>query len=266
MDKREYLRVVQVGTSPSCLAGLRYYTDFHITYDMIDRKLDAREATKQWKEKSKRKPKKFIGPKFFTKLSFMPAVTIEVTESRSSIRRTCYGFRETLTGERVYLRVETGGIVEFRDHPCGYLIGTRYLIPNVDRMTSHEWHKIDRLLNRLLRKKGIIVTASMVAKWRRSCKPRVKLAKRLIQLRLAYRKKSEYKRKKREKALKQISSRSGIVRDSHSGRPTGPKPERGGLRRANPKPRDKVHTHKSSSVPKRPRRRVDGSRPELQSS
>lgn len=185
MDKREYLRVVQVGKPTELLKALRFYTDYRLTFKKLDKKVDARMVTK-FNVRSEKKPKFRFGPKFFTKLNMMPAVSIEVRESRSYIRKTCYGFRDRRTNERVYLRVDPGSVVEFRDSPCGYLIGTRYLVPNIDRMKSSRWDKVNRLLTRLLSREGIIVNAGHVQKYRRSSNVRSKLAKRLVDLRVAY--------------------------------------------------------------------------------
>jgi hypothetical protein len=185
VDKREYLRVVQVGTVRELLKAISYVTDYHLTLKKLDAKVDAMRAHKPIIRLNK-KPKFRFGPRFFTKLNRMPAVSIEVKESRSYIRKTCYGFRDKVTQERIYLRIDPGSIVEFRDSPCGYLIGTRYLVPNLDRMKSKRWDKVNRLLNRLLQREGIIVTASQVAKYRRSSKSRCKLAKRIVTLRNEY--------------------------------------------------------------------------------
>lgn len=204
MDKREYLRVVQVGTARELMHALRDVTDFRLTLPMVDRKIAARNATKHV-EKSGKKPRFFFGPKFFTKLNMMPAVSIEVRESRSQIRKTCYGFRDRTTGERVYLRIDPGSVVEFRDSTCGYLIGTRYLIPGLSRMRPPRWDKVDRKMRRLLSAEGIIVDAALVRKYRRSTYPRVKLAKKIVERRIAYAYLLEWHRRRREKAVKQVS-------------------------------------------------------------
>jgi hypothetical protein len=196
VDIREYLRIIQVGKSMNVLRALRFYTDYNLTWKKLDAKIVARAATVMKPiEKNRPRPKFKFGPKFFTKLNMMPAVSIDVMESRSHIRKTCYGFRDRVTGERVYVRVDPGSVVEFRDSPSGYLLGTRYLVPNIDRMKPPRWDKVSRLLTRLLTKKGIIITASVVQKYRRSAGLRVNLAKRLIELRKKHRIHAQKRRK-----------------------------------------------------------------------
>lgn len=195
MDKREYLRVVQVGTVRELIRAIRFYTDYKISFKILDLKVDVARATKHRLVVNK-KPIFRFGPKFFTKLNMMPAVSMEVRESRSHIRKTCYGFRDKLTGERVYLRIDPGSVMEFRDSPCGYLLGTRYLVPNIDRMKSPRWDKVSRLITRLLSREGIIVSVAHVAKYKRSTKPRSKLAKRMVTLRNGYVTMRDFKRKK----------------------------------------------------------------------
>lgn len=268
MDKREYLRVVQVGNTIECRRGILHYTDFELTRPMIVRKIAARIATRKWISPKLNNPVFQFGPKFFTKLSLMPSIAVDVRESRSSIRRTCYGFREKLTGERVYLRIEPGGIAEFRDSPCGYLLGTKYLIPNIDRMKEPRWDKVSRLLTRLLTKKGIIVDAAAIAKWKRSTKPRVKLAKRIVMLRMAIvvereRDARREQRIKDEEANKSLSGRRRVLRKSNSSRSARSKFKRGSARRANHEPGDFVHTYEGYALSERARRRVDAARGSL---
>lgn len=206
MDTREYLRVVQVGKTFELIEAISFYTDFPLQIGQLDKKVLARKATKPSTQENK-DPIFWFGPKWFTKLNQFPAVSIEVRESRSQIRKTCYGFREYLTGERVYLRIEPGGIAEFRDSPSGYLLGTKYLIPNINRIRGDKrWDKVSRLLTRLLTKKGIMVTDSMVRKYQRTLKRRVKLANRLVDMRTEYmpRKLRTDRRKRRAKAKQQI--------------------------------------------------------------
>ncbi len=182
MDKREYLRVVQVGTCRELIWALQFYTDYPLNFKKLDHKIIARAATKMT-QRHRDKPKFFFSPKFFTKLSFMPAVSIEVMESRSHIRKTCYGFRDHRSGERVYMRIDPGSVVEFRDSISGVITGTRYIIPGIDRMKGARWDKVARKVSRLLVAEGIIVTREHVAKYLRTFKPRAKLTARLVALR-----------------------------------------------------------------------------------
>jgi hypothetical protein len=206
MDMNEYLRVVQVGQMAELMQAIRYYTDYSLKWKHLRTKTFARAATAFTVPPGmKKRPKFKFGPKFFTKLNMMPAVSIDVRESRSHIRKTCYGFRERISGERVYLRIDPGSVVEFRDSPCGYLLGTRYLIPNIDRLKSHRWDKVSRLLTRLLTRDGIMITTALVARYRRTHKSRTKLAKRLIELYIksaSYKHQRSQQRKKREKTIK----------------------------------------------------------------
>jgi len=185
VDKRDYLRIVQVGNATELLQAIRFVTDFNLTFKTIDRKIYAAARHKPVSRENC-KPVFRFGPKFFTKLSHMPAVSIEVRESRRQLRKTCYGYRDRFTKERVYLRIDPGSVLEVRDSMCGYLIGTRYLIPKLDGMKSKRWDKVHRLLTRLLKREGIIVSAAHVRKYRDSSKQRVKLTKRILILRDRY--------------------------------------------------------------------------------
>jgi len=204
VDQRDYLRIIQVGNTYELIQAVRYWIDFPIRIKHLDAKIEARQATKIV-ERPKKDPSFWFGPKWFTKLNQFPAVSVEVRESRAELRRTCYGFREKTTGERVYLRIEPGGIAEFRDSPCGILLGTKYLIPNIDKMYGEKrWDKVSRLLTRLLTKKGIIVDDRMVRKYQRSQKRRVKLCSRLLEVRIKYLPYRDMQRRQREKAKQQI--------------------------------------------------------------
>ena len=191
MDKSEYSRVVRAGDQKEVLLGLIEETGFKLTMKMVDAKILARAVTK-FKAPHRDKSKFRFTPRFFTKLNLLPAVSIEVRESRSYIRKTCYGFRDR-TGERVYLRIDPGSLVEFRDSPCGYLIGTRYLMPSMNMWKKpFRWDKIKRRLKYILSNGGIIVTPVMVRKYRESHMVRYKLGKRLIKLRIEHLKKGRH--------------------------------------------------------------------------
>src|SRR5690606_14278432 len=99
VDLRDYLRVVQIGTATEAMMALRDIVGYHLTFQLLDAKINARKATK-FNARSGKKPKFTFTSRFFTKLGMFPAVTIEVRESRSYIRKTCYGWRDPRTGER----------------------------------------------------------------------------------------------------------------------------------------------------------------------
>lgn len=226
MDFGEHSRIVQVGTTYDVIRALRFLTDFPLQIEQVDAKIKARKATK-FSERKNNKPKVKFGPHFFAKLNQFPAVSVEIKESRSQLRKTCYGFRDRRTGERVYLRIDPGSVLEVRDGICGYLVGTRFIVPRIDRMKPKRWDKLNRLLTRLMTEKGIIVTESMALKVQRALKKRVKLTKRLIALRefrIANNAWRAANRKKREEANKSLSQLSGLVRDSDSSGPSGSEP------------------------------------------
>lgn len=178
IDKSTYHRVIQVGAPRTIIRILKKELEVFFSFDDLDHKIKARIHTK-WKRPRQPSGFKFT-EKFFAKLSLMPSFAIHVAESRSQIRKTCFGFRDKRTGERVYLRIDPGSVVEFRDSPAGFIIGTRYIVPGLDRMRPPRWDKVNRKMTRHLSQRGIIVYSRQVKDYLKSINARYKLARKLV--------------------------------------------------------------------------------------
>lgn len=145
-----------------------------------------------------------FSPRFFAKLALFPSVELKVTESRSSLRRTCYGFREKVTRERIYIRAEKGSLLVFRDSPAGFLTGKRYFIKGLKYTKNLSWENIPRVLKRAVARLGIRLDKYDVAEHYADDRARHKLA-----LMLSWRRKKflEAKRDKKANDNVQASSR-----------------------------------------------------------
>jgi hypothetical protein len=221
LNQGRYSSLVRFGKQIALLKGVKELTGVKISLKNVDQKIKAREATKKT-IKSKVQPKFLFTVKWFAKLQLMPSIELEVTDSRSKIRRECYGFREKKSGERVYFKIDEDSIIEFRDSPSGALMGRRYLIPRISKIRGKKtWDKVNRLVGRMLSEQGIIVNAKLVYKYDWTVGRRKKLAELLISKRKSYlfdrsgkgyaRQRQLKERRKREKAIKQVSESGGLV-------------------------------------------------------
>lgn len=144
---------------------------------------------------------RLFSPRFFAKLALFPAVELKVTESRSSLRRTCYGFREKVTRERIYLRVEKGSLLVFRDSPAGFLTGKRYFINGLKYTKNTSWENIVRVLKRGVSRMGIRLDKYDVAEHYAQDRARHKLA-----LMLSWRRKKFLEARRDKKAHSNIQA------------------------------------------------------------
>ena len=209
---RKYHRVVRSGDMWEVMAALKEVTGCKISIKKLTPSVMAWLENLDGKPAPKKKPEFKFSDHFFAKLSMTPCFDIDVMESRSQIRKTCYGFRHKRTGERVYLRVDPGSLVEFRMHPTGYVIGRRYMLPGIDRIKSpFRWDKVSRLVGKYLRKNGIIVKKRQVWEYYKSISDRCHLARKLTLMALDnlfnHRRIS---REQHEEATRQIRAISGF--------------------------------------------------------
>lgn len=158
------------------------------------------------KARSRKKPKFKFTDHFFAKLHHMPNFTIDVRESKNQIRKTCHGFRHPKTGERVYIRVDPGSLVEFRVHQTGYVIGTRYVIPGLDKMQGQfHWDKVVRKMREYMSRNGIIVKRREVFEYYQSITVRCSLARKAMLLEIRQlRHQRVITKVQYEKAIKQV--------------------------------------------------------------
>lgn len=221
MNQGRYSSLIRFGNQQKLIRGASELAGVKVTFSDLDRKIRARKATK-FKDKSNKSPKFVFTVKWFAKLQLMPSIELEVKDSRSKIRKECYGFREKKSGERVYFKIDEDSVVEFRDSPCGALTGRRYLIPRISSMRGQKtWHKVSRLIGRILSEQGIIVNAKLVYKYDWFVGRRKKLVELLVSKRTEYLFKKgrdgyEYQRRLREKlrnekAIKQVSESSRLL-------------------------------------------------------
>jgi hypothetical protein len=186
MKHGQYTSLVQAGTARRILREISNWLGVKLTLKEVTRKIKAREATVP-RSKTSKEPKFLFTKKFFTKLELMPSVELEVTDSRSKIRRECYGFRDQESRERVYLKIDGDSVIEFRDSPAGFIIGKRYIIPRLEKMyLPKTWKKVNRLMTRVLSERGIIVNSRLVKEYTKRNNKRYKLANLLIARRLFY--------------------------------------------------------------------------------
>lgn len=221
MNQGKYSSLIRFGNQHRLIRGVSELAGVKVTFSDLDKKIRARKAT-NFKDKKSKSPHFIFTVKWFAKLQLMPSIELEVKDSRSKIRKECYGFREKKSGERVYFKLDEDSIVEFRDSPSGALTGRRYLIPRISSMRGEKtWSKVSRLIGRILSEQGIIVNAKLVYKYDWFVGRRKKLVELLVSKRTEYlfRKGQsgyEYKRRlreklKHEKAIKQVSESSGLV-------------------------------------------------------
>jgi len=163
VDKYLYMSLLRIGTPHRIYRELKSNYDLDFRLADLDRKYYARRATAIAQKKKKaqlNKPKKppvFVFTfRFFTRLELMPCIDIEVNDSRSKIRRECYGFRDEISAERIYLKIDNDSIVMFRDSVAGFIIGKRYYIRNLELMKApRTWAKVFRLLRKTLNRQGV---------------------------------------------------------------------------------------------------------------
>ena len=168
MNKYLYFSLLSAGTPGRIYRTLKSEYELNFKLKDLDRKYYARRATAIAEAKRKHKKRKNNPPKylfthrFFTRLELMPCVDIEVNDSRSKIRRECYGFRDDISRERIYLKIDNDSIVMFRDSVAGFIIGKRYFIHNLELMkTPKTWKKVFRLLRETLNRQGIKINSKV---------------------------------------------------------------------------------------------------------
>lgn len=180
MNHGRYVRLFQAAFPLEILNALRDEFDIQMSMFDVDKERMAKRNTPPPK-KPPNKPKYRITKKFFSRLFFMPFVELQVRDSASKIRKTCYGFRDPDTKERVYLRMDGDSLLEFRDSPAGFMIGKRYYIPRLAKMRHpRTFEKLNRLLMRILRERGTIVKSKHVREYIAYNRRRYKLANLLV--------------------------------------------------------------------------------------
>lgn len=184
MNFSQYASLVHAGTVGQVRMALSKLVGIKIHISTPRQKIKARAATPP-PPRANKEPKFVFNDKFFTKLQLMPSVDLEVVDSRSKIRKECYGFREKVTRERVYLKIDDDSVVMFRDSPAGFITGKRYLIPRLNLMyLPKTWPKVKRLMTRVLNEQGIIVTLGLVREYTKSNFYRYRLANILVARRI----------------------------------------------------------------------------------
>lgn len=128
------------------------------------------------------------------------AVDLNVVESKSSLRRTSYGFRDKLTQERVYIRVEGSSICVYRDNPGGFVTGKRYLIPDLLYMKNFDFVRFKERIRKHHIRMGLRITNKDHRKFIENHKERYKLGAVLLWKRIEERKR-RYKRKHKEESI-----------------------------------------------------------------
>ena len=197
MDFARYDSLINGGTPTELIVALRAEFGINVSYNTVDHKVNTggrfiKPHPKLWRNEQRYKQFNIL---FFTQLSFFPSVELTVTESKTHMRKTCYGFRELMTGERVYLRIEGTTIVEFRDSPAGFLIGKRYMLPIRFWRTTPRWDKIARRMREWFRKNKVKVGKKQFQEYVRHHRVRYKLAAMLVLRRRKYLRLSHYQRK-----------------------------------------------------------------------
>lgn len=186
MKHGQYTSLVQAGTPVRIAREMSEWLEVDINLKDVTREIVARKNTKVI-TKDKKVPEFLFTKKFFTKLELMQSIELEVTDSRSKIRRECYGFRDPESRERIYLKIDMDSILLFRDSPAGFIIGKRYIVPRLEKMyLPKTWKKVNRLMTRVLSERGIIVNSRLVKEYTKRHSKRYKLANLLIARRLFY--------------------------------------------------------------------------------
>ena len=197
MEFARYNSLVNGGNPTEIIRALRSEFGISVNYSSVDHKINAggrfiKPHPKLWRNEQRYKRFNIL---FFTQLSFFPSVELHVNESKSHMRKTCYGFRELLSGERVYLRIEGTTIVEFRDSPAGFIIGKRYFLPIRFWRTKPRWDKVARRMREWFRKNKVHVGKKQFKEYVQHHRVRYKLAAMLVLRRKEYLRLSYYKRK-----------------------------------------------------------------------
>lgn len=157
MDKYTYNSLIQTGTPRKIIRAILKCFNIDITFKILDSKIMARMATPPPPRPAKH-PSFVMKTQFFAVLDCMQSVEMEVTESRSHIRKNYYGFRDGLTGERVYLKKDGDSIVMIRDSVAGFIFGRRYYIPGIERLSGkYIWNKVFTKMNIHIEKLGIVI-------------------------------------------------------------------------------------------------------------
>lgn len=176
----QYTSLLQSALSVRLLREFREWLGITLPMREVTREIIARRNTPP-PPRANKKPTFLITKKFFVKLSLMPSVELEVKDSISKIRKECYGFRDTVSKERVYLKIDGDSVVEFRDSPAGFVIGKRYFIPRLEKMyLPKTLKKVNRLLTRVLSEQGIIVNSVLVKEYTKQNSKRYKLANLIV--------------------------------------------------------------------------------------
>jgi hypothetical protein len=188
LTKKEYASVRQTDDSRKVLRALCKLLEMKVKTISMDKKLIARKNTKN--KTAPHKPEKGkwrFSRRFFAMLYMMPSIKIDVKESRSHIRKTSYGFRDQSTSDRVYLRIENGSVVMFRDSPACYIIGKRFFFRRVGYSYRKRWDLVQVKMYLFLREKGIRIKNKDITSCLRSVdKWRVMLSDVLICRRLEW--------------------------------------------------------------------------------
>jgi hypothetical protein len=158
MDLGEYIILVRQGNTNEIISALTEHIDIKVNKKQLDHKLKYGIDFVPSKNRERQQSRKLFNVRFFAKLLYFPSVSLEVHSSKTELKKTCYGFRDALSGERVYLRYDIDSILEFRDSPAGHLTGKRYYINGLHKMRQFDWHKAIRLIDRNLKKMRVVIT------------------------------------------------------------------------------------------------------------
>lgn len=176
-------RIRKIKDLSEILEFIREITELPLKLSQVDKKIRAFNKTPINKHPPQ-EPKFRITGRFFTMLWSLPSIELTVNDSRSKIRRECYGFRDTWSGERVYLRVEGSYILEFRDSPCGILLGKRYFLRGlILRNAEKGWKRVQNIMTREMWRQGAPIKPVDIKRYYNSIRPRVVAANRLVFLR-----------------------------------------------------------------------------------
>ena len=186
MKNGDYASLVQAGTPRYFVKALRKWLGVKFTMKMVDRKIYARrKATPPPPPKGE--PKWLFTDRFFTRLEMMPSIEIEVVDSRSTIRREYYGYRDKRSGERFYLKIDGDSVILIKDSPAGFIIGNRFYIPRMESMHKPiTWLNVFRLMRRVLNEQKIDVRRKDVLKYQKRQYKRWRLADVLVARRDLY--------------------------------------------------------------------------------
>ena len=255
MDFITFQTLVQHGDVKQIVKGLQDLYGEKVFIPQVKKKIQALLAT-QPAPVSRKKPNPYFSVYFMVKLNFMPSVALQVGDSKSKIRKECYGFREWNTGDRVYFKFDGDSLLEFRVSPIGVVTGRRYFIPRMKKMYSKTWQKLIRLVGRVASEQGIIANKRLVREYLIYGNHKKKLAIKLIERQIKHwfdTNSSHLKIFTRgyEETVKQILQRTRLIPFDDSWYPSRPWLERPPLRGNDKKPRSAVHSHKSSSMSER---------------